>query len=86
MAPRAGSSCGAPAAEAFAIADVSDDARAARPAAPAAVRSRDSVASARWFAMVSASDTPIAADLPCASPSAVVFADAVWSAVALKSR
>jgi hypothetical protein len=33
--------------------------------------------------MVSASDTPTVADLPWASPSAVVLADAVWSALAL---
>src|SRR6267378_6565884 len=78
-------SCGAPAAEALAVAEVSEEPYAASVTAPAAVRFRRRVASAMWFAMVSASETPIAADLPCAEPSAVVFADAVWSALALNA-
>jgi len=71
------SSCGAPAADAFAVAEVSEEPFAASVTAPAAVRFRESRASVMWFAIVSASETPIAADLPCASPSAVVLADAV---------
>ncbi len=70
-------SCGAPAAEAFAVADVSEVPCAASVTAPPAFRFRQSVASVRWFAIVSARDTPIAAVLAFASPSAVVFADAV---------
>src|SRR6267378_259746 len=55
-------SCGAPAAEAFAVAEVSERPFAAIVTEPTAVTSRESRASAMWLAMVSASDTPIAAD------------------------
>src|SRR2546428_795109 len=73
-------SWGARAAEAFAVADVAENPGGAGVTAPAAVRFRRSVAWVMWLAIVRARETPIAADLPCASPSAVVFADAVWSA------
>ena len=69
-------SSGAPAADAFAVAELSDEPCAASVMAPPALRLRRSVASVLWFAIVSASETPTAALLPCASPSAVVFADA----------
>ncbi len=51
---------------------------------PIASRLRESVVSARWFAIVSASATPIAAVVASfASPCASVFAMAVWSALAV---
>src|SRR6267378_100082 len=78
-------SCGAPAADAFAVAEVSEDPFAEIVTEPTAVTSRESRASAMWLAMVSASETPIAAVLPCAEPSALVLAEAVWSALALNA-
>ncbi len=68
---------GAPAAPAFALAELSEEPSAARVTAPPAYRFRTSVVSLESFAIVSASDTPIAASLPCASPSAVLPADAL---------
>ena len=76
-AAAADSSCGAPAALALAVAELSDLPFAASVTAPPAARFRASVASLRWLAIVSASDTPIAAVLALASPSAVLFAEAV---------
>src|SRR5688572_9036804 len=74
---------GAPDAEAFAVAALSDDPSAPSETEPeAASRLRARVDWLRWFAIVSASDTPTAASAPCASPSAVVAADAVWWALA----
>ena len=75
-------SSGAPEAEAVALAELSDEPVADSETAPFAVRFRASVASLRWFAMVSATETPMAADEPSASPSASVPADADWSALA----
>src|SRR2546421_3181143 len=69
---------GAPAAEADASDSELDEPSACRLIEPAAVTSRCVVASTSWFAMVSASETPIAAEpVVVAEPSAVVSADAV---------
>jgi len=67
---------GAPAADAVALALLSELPSADSDTAPAAVRSRQSVVSDLWFAIVRARDRPIAASSPSASPSAFVPADA----------
>src|SRR4029079_12803009 len=68
---------GAPVADAVASALVSEELFALSETAPAAPRCRASFASVMWFAIVSASERPIAADDPSADPAALVRADAV---------
>ena len=70
-------SAGAPAADAVAALEVVDGPIASKLAVPATVRLRCVDASTEWFAIVSASATPIAAEPPVVSPVAVVAADAV---------
>jgi hypothetical protein len=70
------SSSGAPAADALAVEELAETVCASNPTAPPAVVSRARYDSARWLAIVRASATPTAASAPCASPSAVVCAEA----------
>src|SRR6266699_2459052 len=75
---------GAPAAEAFASLSDAEEPSAWNETVAAAVTSRAVVAVTSWLAIVSASETPIAAEPPVvlADPSAVVSADAVSVALA----
>ena len=73
---------GAPAAEAFATALALEELSAWKPTAPPAERLRLVPDSTRWSAKVSAIAIPTAASPPSVSPSAVVSAEAVSSALA----
>src|SRR5439155_14757139 len=79
-APPLVSSSGAPAALAMAPDELSDDPSAEMLTAPTALMERSVHASTLWFAIVSASATPIAASLPSVSPRALVSAEAVCDA------